>query len=191
MKLSDIELSELIPRALKDDKFVDALIYAMNKQFQKVADSLVFSSGIIMTSLAPSDMTHEILDQIANDLGILWYDVGATLDIKKALILNSDKMYQTLGTSGAVIQLAKDYFGDGIVEEWPVYGGSAYHYRITTGNRQLGAIQPLFENAIKYVENVRSVLDEIVYTGQSNLDNYTHLQLSAYTHEEIRNGGVI
>lgn len=59
-------------------------------------------------------------------------------------------------------------FGAGRVEEWYQYEGSPYHFRIFADSTQMsGSGSQKLKNLVDRIKNLRSVLDEICFTGES------------------------
>ena len=60
------------------------------------------------------ELTEAELDAWLGELNILWYDTGASLDTKRALVKDSDLVYKRLGTKWAVENVINSYFGEGL-----------------------------------------------------------------------------
>ena len=133
MKLSNIEFLKLIPHFMRDDNAVRGLAAAIDD----VVPSLAASIEKLSTWDHINDMTEAELDALAWELNIPWYDSTSSLDIKREVIKNSDKVYKHIGTKWAVENIIKTYFGDGYIMEWFEYEGEPGHFRVYSSNPSL------------------------------------------------------
>ena len=118
------------------------------------------------------DTTEAELDALAWELNILWYDTGATLDTKRALVKDSDLVYKRLGTKWAVENVIQSYFGDGYIREWFEYEGQPGHFRVYSTNPSLNNERLTeFLNILDKVKRHSSKLEGIyiTLTGEMNL----------------------
>ena len=114
MKLSTLEFIRLLPRFMREDGAVKGLAAAMDE----IVPELAQSTATLSTWDHIDELTEAELDALAWELNILWYDTGASLDTKRALVKDSDLVYKRLGTKWAVENVINSYFGEGFVEEW-------------------------------------------------------------------------
>ena len=133
MKLSNIEFLKLIPQFMRDDDAVRGLAAAIDK----VVPSLAAAIEKLPTWDHINDMSEDELDALAWELNIPWYDSASSLDIKREVIKNSDKVYKHIGTKWAVENIIKTYFGDGYIMEWFEYEGEPGHFRVYSSNPSL------------------------------------------------------
>jgi len=187
MDLTNIELLKLQTSYMKDDPTTKALCVALDTELQTIVNSL---TKILILSQVDS-LEEEILDQLAEDLHIEWYDSTAAIAVKRALIKNSDKVHMYLGTPYAITQVVNDYLNHGTLQEWFEYGGSAYHFRVltTAGDIADSDLVVKITRAINYSKNVRSYFDGFVaYNTHAALNSYTQLALQSYTHAQLAAG---
>lgn len=168
MKLSDIEFIKLLPQFMQNDSAVRGLSAGI--------DSIIPQLATELEKLATWDsiekLTEAELDELAWELNILWYDKGASIDIKRSLILDSDKVYKKLGTKWAVENVITTYFGEGYIEEWFQYGGDPGHFRVYSTNPTLNDSKfTEFLNLLNKVKRATAKLDGvfITLTGQMNM----------------------
>ena len=114
MKLEEIDLEKLLPLFMRGDKCNQAIARVASESLQ------VFSHEIAKLSTfdALEKLNTAELDELADELSVLWYDRDFTDEQKRALILNSDKVYMQLGTRAAVQKVVSDVFGAATVEEY-------------------------------------------------------------------------
>ena len=76
------------------------------------------------------ELDEGILDILAEDLKIDWYDYDATLEIKRRTVKDSWYVHRRMGTVAAVEKALSDVWPDSQVEEWFQYGGDPFHFRV-------------------------------------------------------------
>ena len=114
----------------------------------------------------------ELLDILAADYKVDWWDYDYTLEEKRETLKSSWYVHRRLGTKGAVERALSVIYPGSKVEEWFEYDGQPYHFRLvipvdetTLDLTKHNTVLSL----IKYYKNLRSVLDEIEYHGSSCL----------------------
>lgn len=133
MKLSDIEFIKLLPQFMRNDDAVRGLAAGIDQIVPKLAGSI----SLLPTWNSIDYLSSDQLDELAWELNIPWYDTTATLDIKRDVIRNSDKVYKHIGTKWAVENIIKTYFGDGYIMEWFEYEGEPGHFQVYSSNPSL------------------------------------------------------
>ena len=76
------------------------------------------------------DLDEAVLDILAYDLKIDWYDYEATVDVKRRVVKDSWYVHHRMGTRSAVEKAISDVYPFSVVEEWFEYGGDPYHFRV-------------------------------------------------------------
>lgn len=71
-----------------------------------------------------------VLDILADDLKIDWYDYDASLKEKQRTVKDNWYVHKRMGTKAAVERALSDVWPDSKVEEWFEYGGQPYHFRV-------------------------------------------------------------
>ena len=126
MTLTDLEFIRLIPQFMRGDQAVRALCAAMDQIIPPLAESV----QLLSTWDHIDELPESEFDDLAWELNILWYDFGATLETKRDLVRNSDKVWAHIGTKWAVESVIQSYFGDGYILEWFEYDGEPGRFRI-------------------------------------------------------------
>lgn len=107
------------------------------------------------------DLPEPVLDILAKDLKVDWYDYDAPIEEKRRLIRDSWYVHKRMGTKAAVQMALDDVWPNSIVEEWFDYSGDPYHFRIIL--EALSEDDPIYpEIAIERVrlfKPARAVLD--------------------------------
>lgn len=173
MELKSINLLKLQTVAMQRDPTTKAFSDALGKAFRDAAKS---SEGISLWTNLQS-LPDAVLDAIAWGYKMPYYRTDAAREVKVNLIRSAQKVLPYLGTPFAVEQVVQDYFGDGKVEEWfeyePSENGQPYHFRVKTGNATVtGGQATLFALAVEGVKNLRSILDGVLITTETNFTQY-------------------
>lgn len=169
MKLTTIEFLRLLPQFVRNDEAVQGLSAAIDEIVPGLSDSL----SVLSTWNEVDRMTEAELDALAWELNILWYDTGATIDIKRELIKNSDMVYKKLGTKWAVENVIDTYFGEGNVQEWWEYGGDPGHFNVLSPNPSVNNERlNEFLTILSKVKRASAKLDAIIITLSGELNLY-------------------
>lgn len=162
MKITDVSLLALQTAYMQRDITTQGFCAALDKQLQKSAQDtyniLMYSS---IGGLKDTPFAHSLLDELAWQFHVDYYDKNETLEVKKSLVKQSMKLHRKKGTPQAVIDLLNTAFpSDTIMLEWFEYGGKPYSFKIITGdiNEQKKAA---FLKALGTVKNARSYLESI------------------------------
>ena len=112
--LVQAELQDLLPEPLKSDVDVIAIFYALR---MAIAEVLKYSVNTRMYA----DIDHvseNILDYMAVEMRLAYYDESFSVEVKRELIKNSYMSYMEAGTKESVEKLVKQIYGYGSVTEW-------------------------------------------------------------------------
>lgn len=168
MKLSNLEFIKLLPQFMRDDDAVRGLAAGI--------DSIIPQLALEIEKLSTWDRIDELseaeLDDLAWELNILWYDTGASIDVKRNIVRDSDRVYQKLGTKWAVERVINTYFGDGYLEEWFQYDGEPGFFRVYSANPTINESKFVeFLNILNKVKRASAKLESvyITLTGQMNM----------------------
>lgn len=108
------------------------------------------------------ELDESLLDILAEDLKIDWYDYDASLSTKRRQVADNWYVHKRLGTVSAVKRGMSDVWPNSTLEEWFEYGGDPYHFRVIQDAS--GSDQPIHVNdimtAIRLYKPVRAVLDD-------------------------------
>ncbi|MDA3732029.1 phage tail protein [Niameybacter massiliensis] len=167
MELGKVSMLSLQTGSMKHDPTT----CAMSKVLSDVFNAIDTEKSLIRTQL--DTLTEEILDLIAVEKNIFWYDSNSDIDIKRNIIRNCNKVFRTLGTNYAIEQVIADYFGDGQIEEWYEYDGQPYHFRVLTTNTKVtGELADQFHKAVEAVKRKSTRLHEVLVIMSANLNLY-------------------
>lgn len=174
-----VDFSEYLPTALQRDPKMKALAKAMTDQLLNV-------SGIIDNVLIYSridELPEALVDILAYDMHVDWYDYSYPVETKRELLKNSVKIHKKMGTVYAVEKALGAIFPDSAVEEWFEYGGEPHHFQIicdTTNNRIAASYREIV-NAVKMYKRLSSHMDGVVYQKHICCTIQTHTDCFIYT----------
>lgn len=131
MDMSKLDLLKLQTLYMRGDPVIRAMCEVFTPEYVKLWRKIPYITDWTNIDNYPDD----ILDELAYELHVDWYDSSASLEAKRRIIKNSDRVHMYLGTPWAVEQVVKDYFGQGYVKEWHEYGGDPHFFRIYTNAR--------------------------------------------------------
>lgn len=107
-------------------------------------------------------LPEDLLDQLAHDFGVSWWDNDWDIEQKRATFRESWHVRRHLGTKYAVELALSTSFGSGKVQEWFEYGGEPNHYRIFDVDiRQVNDNIRTFLQILEVVSRKSAVLDSI------------------------------
>lgn len=110
-------------------------------------------------------LPENLLDILAYDFKVDWWDPEYSLDEKRWTLKTSWKVHKTLGTKAALEAAMSAVYPGTEVEEWFEYGGEPHHFRVFIRGEET-AIGPgrldEFKKAIVRVKRLSSWLDSII-----------------------------
>lgn len=161
----EVDITRLVPAFILADKNGYALAKAIESMLR---DMCGIVQGGLDTILDIDKMPEWRLDEMAQEMNIGWYDAETDIDSKRQQLKIAQEYTGRLGTPAAMISAIRAVFGEGVLSEWFEYGGEPYHYNITTtNNTALTDNRARFLKLVEIVGNVRSVLDNIYYNGDT------------------------
>ena len=180
MRLQSAEILKLLPAWMRNDEAVQGLAAGTDELTRSIAARIRLLSRWDKID----QLTEAELDEMAWELNIKWYKDTASIQTKRELIRNSDRVYATLGTRYAVEQIVQDYFGAGDVIEWFDYDGKPYHFKVQTGNPALvNANLDLFVDLLQIVKRRSSWLDAIMVRLAAALNLHAGVTITEHTAE--------
>lgn len=150
---------EIFPSVLTYDEEVYAaakLIGAM------LAENAVLYRDTIGIYYRIDELDETMLDILAGDLHVDWYNYDDSVEEKRKVIKSSIYVHRHLGTPAAVQRVVADAFEEAQVEEWFEYGGEPFHFHIiTTPEAMTGANYEKFLDLLEKAKSVASIMDEL------------------------------
>ena len=111
-------------------------------------------------------LPEPVLDILAYDLKVDWYDYGYSIEEKRRTLRDAWKVHRIKGTKAAVETAISAVYPHTKVLEWWEYGGDPYHFRLDiniTYDTMDSAKQRQVLARLKYYKNLRSHNDGITY----------------------------
>lgn len=118
--------SIFLPSILKEDERLSAAATALEKALSDL--SCAASECLFLPRL--DQLPSNVLDVLANQWHVDFYDVAMPDDIKRRLIRNSILDHRIKGTPGAVEKLMREIYMDAHILEWFEYGDKPYFFKI-------------------------------------------------------------
>lgn len=157
IKLSDAELTSVLPTFMKENTDMQAISYAFKKGMEKM---LAYSRLSVLYANIDG-LSDEVVDLLALELQSQYYDELMDIDIKRDIVKNSIAWYAKGGTVSAVDEMVKTVFGEGEVVEWHEYNGDPGTFYINTSTELSPDIIKSFNEIIDKVKNIRSHLTNV------------------------------
>lgn len=156
-KLDFSEIFRLYPSVLKEDKEFNAIGVALTIQLLKNVE--LTGREIIYPRI--ESLLESVLDALAFDFNVEWYDYEGTIDEKRRTIAECMNIHKFKGTKAAILTALKSVYDDVRVLEWYEYGGEPFHFKIIIRHSHSGydKLTRLLQK-VKYYKNVRSHLEE-------------------------------
>jgi len=156
-----IDLTRALPQRLKQDKTMLALANVIAAELQKNA-----VDSRLATIYARIDELDEcILDILAYDLHVDWYNYYDPVSAKRAVIKSSVKVHKRLGTKYAVETALGALHPGTYIEEWFQYGGDPHYFRIVLDvtNSRVAASHSQIIKEINFYKRLTSKLESLIY----------------------------
>jgi phage tail P2-like protein len=182
--LYDVDFTRTLPSVLKEDERLLALGQVIAIELQRN----IHMSRLNIIYPRIDELDETLLDILAYDLHIDWYNPDSSPDIKREIIKESVRVHKRLGTKYAVESVVRAYFGSGEVREWYEYGGDAHHFKIISSNPSITNEQATrFFQMLEVVKRKSSWLDSVLIS----LTGDSFLYLGTLIHEFAREAHII
>jgi len=108
------------------------------------------------------DLPEDLLDILAYDFKVDWYNPDYPIEAKRALLKNCWSVHRRLGTKGAIAAALSDIYPGSTVEEWFEYGGEPYFFRVVLDvtDQYMDISQDEILRAIDIYKSLRSQIEE-------------------------------
>ena len=172
-KYQDGELVNLLPPFFSKNPDYIALSYALKMGVKK----LLYFAKLTSVYACIDDLPVEILDYLALELNVTYYETSASLSKKRKLIKNAILTKMETGTKYAVDTLCDTIFGSADIIEWFDFtepdgneGRFDVELRAVAGSDDLFS---RFSYMIEHVKNASSHVRTINETSPINLERLT------------------
>ena len=159
------DLLRTLPPALQKDERLKNLATV-------IANELNNTLGMIKQNIIYAridELSESVIDILAYDLHVDWYDYSYSIETKRAIIKDSIKVHMRMGTKFSIEQVAKNILGDGKVIEWYEYGGKPFHFIIQTEYPEYSEeIDQKFRKQLLTAQRISTILDAIEFIAYSS-----------------------
>lgn len=124
--IQDARITDGIPRILAEQEWVQALSGALGKVFQKTLQYADDSQIYTALDTAP----EAILDALAVNWKIDWYDTGFSIERKRRIVKTAMDVRRLMGTVHATKLQADSIHPGTQLEEWFSYNGEPGYFRL-------------------------------------------------------------
>lgn len=159
--IKDSDFLQTFPPALKQDEKMLALGKLIAEELHVTANEA--EQNIIYTNI--DTLSETWLDVLAYDLHVDWYNYDYPIEAKRAILKDSVKVHQKLGTKKAVEMALGGIHPQSEIEEWFNYGGQPYRFRIVldTTNSRVGADYDEIVKTVDIYKRLTAHLDGLYY----------------------------
>ena len=157
-----VNFANYLPETLKRDTKMKALAEAVTEQMLGVSaevDNVLIYSRI-------DELPEELVDILAYDMHVDWYDYAYPLTTKRDVLKSSVKVHKKLGTKYAVETALRAVHKSAAVSEWFEYGGEPYHFKLDIDISKEGMSAYTGDgiaSKVRFYKNLRSHCDGIYY----------------------------
>ena len=123
--ISKDKLMQTAPSVLVNDASMNPLVNVLADALSKLTGNCL--APIIYTRI--EDLPEDLLDILAKDFKVEWYDYNWGIEAKRKTIKDSFYVHRHLGTVGSVKRALSDVWPPSTVEEWFEYGGEPFYFR--------------------------------------------------------------
>lgn len=157
--LRDAKITDGLPRIIAQQPWAQALAYAVNRQLVQLLD-LAHGTRV---SASVDTMPDAILDALAVELRLPYYDQAYTIDVKRELVKGAIQYWATAGTVDSLAIIMQNIFGDAEIEEWFSYNGDPGNFRILTTNPNVtGETLARFTATAGEVKRLSAWMEEVI-----------------------------
>lgn len=171
------------------DALLGSFPYSLTRDTDKeqLADAIAAEliKTVIQTDYAAvfpriDEQPEEVLDILAADLKIDWYEVDAPVWNKRQAVKDCILVHKYKGTKYAVETALRSMYNSAEVQEWFEYGGEPYHFQIKVYGSSGSGLKTLYLK-ILYAKNLRSVMDDIkfVLVPEKEIDVFFGVKLAS------------
>ena len=169
-------LLSVFPAALGADKHLYALASSVATRLTQL-----YRSGDLAALYTRIDcLGGDILDILAYDFKIDWWDAGYSVDEKRRLFKSCWDVHRKLGTPAAIVSALSSVYKLATVREWWQYGGKPYRFRLSIDTAgeffDSEKLNSVVQKATFY-KNLRSVLEEVDFQIERSMELFVGLAL--------------
>lgn len=159
--LDDYKIRDNLPSSI-DRQNIRDLAEVLDVKLQEINAM----SEIVLLYPRIDELPENLIDALAEQFHVDFYDNDMTLQQKRAVVKNSIAWHRRKGTPSVVEEMVQTVFESAKVEEWFEYGGKPYFFRVTLITAPLTdkAVLDRLVDAINKTKNVRSWLEYVSFS---------------------------
>lgn len=160
-KIYDTDFSKFLPNVLKKDESMMAIAKVVTEKLLEISNSI--DKVLIYANI--DKLPDEILDMLAYDMHVDWYDETYPVEAKREVIKSSVTVHKKMGTKYAVEKALRAVHPASCIEEWFEYGGKPYCFRIICDTTE-SKVQANYEeivNTVNIYKRLSAHLDSVTY----------------------------
>lgn len=160
-------LLRTLPEVLQNDVEMQALAAGIAQQLSTHLAEI--DKVRIYTRI--DQLPEELIDILAYDFKVDWYDFDYSIEAKRAVFKDSFKIRRRIGTRGAVERALSSIYPGTKVEEWFEYGGEPFFFRVILDvtNQLVSITEAQIVRAINLYKSLRSHLEGGTITYRSRI----------------------
>lgn len=153
---------QCLPQVLKNDKDIFFLAHIVAKELQE----LMKLSFLDIVYARIEELNEDVLDILAYDFHVDWYNYTYSIEIKRNLIRDSIKIHKYLGTKYAVETVLRNVYPNSYIKEWFEYGGDPFFFKVFVNVSKYGIDskqQKKIQKEVELYKNLRSKIEKISF----------------------------
>lgn len=168
--VNNLKLYDILPSSLHDDETISNIIKSLDgifPEFESQIRKIRFYEYL-------DEQPAEVLDLLAWQFHVDFYDYDYSNEVKRELIRQSITWHRRKGTPMAVEEMVSPIFPSAEIVEWWDYGGTPYRFRVSgitdplTGAADIRRLLTLINSA----KNKRSWLDYVQFKRSTATENH-------------------
>lgn len=160
---------QTLPSVLAEDENLQALAQSVASSLEERARETELASIYTRIDTLP----EELLDILAYDFKVDWWDWALTLPEKRETLKRSWYVHRHMATPAAVTAALTAIYADTECMEWFTYGGKPYHFRLSMTIPAEDIASTKHERVLellRFYRNLRSVMDNILYVVETPIE---------------------
>lgn len=146
-----------LPQVLQDDESMVALAKSVAAVLEKRKDEI----RTIAIYPRIEELPEDLLDILAKDFKVDWWDKGYSLETKREILKTSWHTHRILGTKEAVTTALCALYDQFEVKEWWEYGGEPGFFKVETQSFQLICELDKFVATLSAVKRLSAHLEKV------------------------------
>lgn len=166
-KINDTDFSKILPNVLQNDESILAIAKATTSKLLDISNLL--ENVQIYTNI--DNLPEGIVDILAYDMHVDWYDETYPLDVKREVVKSSVIVHKKMGTKYAVEKALRAVHPDSSIEEWFEYNGNPFCFRIIcdTTKSKIEASYEDIVNTVKMYKRLSAHPESVTYQSHATI----------------------